>query len=114
MKSTSLLALPCLLLSLSAFAAGNHVGGHDGEAIGQPGVASNVTRTVKIDMTDAMRFKASKISVKQGETVRFVVSNSGKLKHEMVLGTKKILITRLPSSRMRSAPSFRKSSPVKL
>ena len=92
MKSNHiLLTLPCLVLSLSSFAAGNHAGGHDDEAIGKPGVASNVTRTIKIDMTDAMRFKASKIAVKQGETVRFVVSNSGKLKHEMVLGTQKEL-----------------------
>ncbi|HEY0956224.1 MAG TPA: cupredoxin family protein, partial [Roseateles sp.] len=27
------------------------------------------------------------IAVKQGETVRFIVKNSGQLKHEMVLGT---------------------------
>lgn len=94
MKSSTqkiLLALPCALLSLSAFAAGSHAGGHDDEAIGKPGVASNVTRTIKVDMTDAMRFTASKIAVKQGETIRFVVRNSGKLKHEMVLGTKKEL-----------------------
>ncbi len=92
MKSTRiLLALPCALLSLSAIAAGNHAGGHDDEAVGKPGVASNVTRTIKVDMTDAMRFNASKIAVKQGETIRFVVSNSGKLKHEMVLGTLKEL-----------------------
>ena len=92
MKSSHfLLALPCAVLSLSAIAAGNHAGGHDDEAIGKPGIASNVTRTIKVDMTDAMRFKASKIAVKQGETVRFVVSNSGKLKHEMVLGTQQEL-----------------------
>ena len=91
MKSKLLLTLPCVLLSLSAFAAGNHAGGHDDEAIGRPGVASKVTRTIKVDMTDAMHFKASKIAVKQGETIRFVVKNSGKLKHEMVLGTQKEL-----------------------
>ena len=38
-------------------------------------------------MTDAMRFTPASITVKKGETVRFVVKNSGKLKHEMVLGT---------------------------
>ena len=31
------------------------------------------------------------LSVRQGETVRFVVKNSGKVKHEMVLGTEKEL-----------------------
>jgi len=86
MKSLHILVtMPCALLSLSAIAAGNHAGGHDDAAIGQPGDASKVTRTIKVDMTDAMRFKA------QGETIRFVVKNSGKLKHEMVLGTQKEL-----------------------
>jgi uncharacterized cupredoxin-like copper-binding protein len=34
-----------------------------------------------------MRFNPSSIKVKRGETVRFVLTNSGKLKHEMVLGS---------------------------
>ncbi len=38
-------------------------------------------------MTDAMRFVPASVSVQQGETVRFVVKNSGKVKHEMLLGT---------------------------
>jgi uncharacterized cupredoxin-like copper-binding protein len=48
---------------------------------------ANARRTVKVDMTDAMRFNPSSIKVRKGETVRFVVTNSGKLKHEMVLGS---------------------------
>ena len=42
-------------------------------------------------MNDAMRFTPSSIAVKQGETIRLVVKNSGKLKHELVLGTEKEL-----------------------
>jgi uncharacterized cupredoxin-like copper-binding protein len=38
-----------------------------------------------------MRFTSADIAVKQGETIRFVVQNSGKVKHEMVLGTEKEL-----------------------
>ena len=45
------------------------------------------TRTVKVDMSDAMRFTPAVLTVKRGETVRFLVSNSGKTMHEMVLGT---------------------------
>ena len=86
-----LIALPGALLALSALAAGDHAGGHEAEAIGKPGVAAKVSRTVKVDMTDTMRFSFSNISVKQGETVRFVVKNSGQVKHEMVLGTEKDL-----------------------
>ena len=92
MKSKSILiALPALLLSLTAMASGTHAGGHDDEAIGKPGVAAKATRTVSVDMTDNMRFSAAKIDAKQGETIRFIVKNSGKVKHEMVLGTAKEL-----------------------
>src|SRR2546423_853866 len=55
--------------------------------IGAPGKADKVSRTVNVDMTDAMRFNPASVDVKQGETIRFVVKNSGQLKHEFVLGT---------------------------
>lgn len=92
MKSRNILiAIPGILLAMSAMASGNHAGGHGANAIGKPGVASKVTRTVVVDMTDDMRFHSSNIAVKQGETIRFVAKNSGKVKHEMVLGTLKDL-----------------------
>lgn len=92
MKTRNLLiALPALLLAMTAMASGTHGGGHDDETIGKPGVASKVTRTITVDMTDAMRFNSSAITAKQGETIRFVVKNSGKIKHEMVFGTEKDL-----------------------
>ena len=92
MKSRNILfAIPAIFLAMSAIASGNHAGGHDEAAIGKPGVVSRVTRTVVVDMTDDMRFHSSLISVKQGETIRFVARNNGKVKHEMVLGTEKDL-----------------------
>lgn len=57
------------------------------KAFGREGDLRKVTRTVKIDMSDAMRFTPAELAVKQGETVRFEVRNSGKTMHEMVLGT---------------------------
>ncbi|NUZ08491.1 cupredoxin domain-containing protein [Piscinibacter koreensis] len=97
---TNYLAIAAVLAMAStlSLASGNHAGGHgdagghghggSGEsAIGAPGVAGKVTRTVKVDMTDAMRFIPASIDVKQGETIRFQVKNSGKAKHEFVLGT---------------------------
>lgn len=38
-------------------------------------------------MTDAMRFTPDTLTVKEGETVRFVVRNTGRMMHEMVIGT---------------------------
>jgi uncharacterized cupredoxin-like copper-binding protein len=63
-----------------------HHPGHD-DAVGKPGDPAKVSRTIEVDMTDAMRFTPTKINVKRGETIRFKVTNSGRLKHEMVLGT---------------------------
>jgi uncharacterized cupredoxin-like copper-binding protein len=57
------------------------------KAFGRQGDPKKVTRTIAIDMNDMMRFNPDDITVKQGETIRFVVKNSGKMMHEMVLGT---------------------------
>jgi len=44
-------------------------------------------RTVRIEMSDKMRFSPAQITVKRGEVVRFVPVNRGQVMHEMVLGT---------------------------
>ncbi|CAN7780387.1 cupredoxin domain-containing protein [Variovorax sp. LjRoot178] len=91
LRYTTLAALTALAAT-GVYASGTHAGGHHAEdLIGKAGVAAKATRTVKVDMTDGMRFNPASIDVKQGETVRFVVTNSGKLKHELVLGTEKEL-----------------------
>ena len=88
----TILATLFTLTAMGASASGTHAGGHDtDQAVGKPGVAAKVTRTIEVDMTDAMRFTPAEIRVKQGETVRFVVKNSGRIKHELVLGTEKEL-----------------------
>ena len=91
-RTLSLIAASALVaLSFNSFAGGTHSGGHghgsEESAIGEPGKASKVSRTINVDMADTMRFTPAAISVKQGETVRFVVKNSGGVKHEFVLGT---------------------------
>lgn len=54
---------------------------------GTAGDPAKVTRVVQVAMSDAMRFAPDFITVARGETVRIVLSNTGKLGHEMVLGT---------------------------
>ena len=61
------------------------------KAFGREGDPKKVSRTIKVDMSDAMRFAPAEIEVKRGETIRFEVKNSGKTMHEMVLGTMKEL-----------------------
>ena len=65
--------------------------GHGGDAIGKAGNAKKISRTVEIVADDNMRYVPDQISVKEGETIRIVVKNTGKLKHELVLGTQKEL-----------------------
>lgn len=82
-----------LIVGGQVHASGTHAHSHDhgssasANVIGKPGKASDVRKTITVDMTDNMRFTPSSLSVKKGDTVRLVVKNSGKLKHELVLGT---------------------------
>ena len=81
-----------VLATSAAVAGGNHSGEHHDESpIGEPGVAAKVSRTIEVDAADSMRFTPSNVSVKKGETIRFVIKNSGKVPHEFSLGTEKEL-----------------------
>jgi uncharacterized cupredoxin-like copper-binding protein len=89
-----------MLASLGALAHGEK---HDGPKarydyaraeeteFGKAADPRKATRTVRVDMADTMRFTPARITVKRGERVRFVARNSGKVMHEMVLGTLKEL-----------------------
>lgn len=57
------------------------------KSFGREGDPGKVTRTINVDMSDKFRFTPATVSVKPGETIRFVVKNSGKIMHEFVLGT---------------------------
>ncbi|PKO55374.1 MAG: plastocyanin [Betaproteobacteria bacterium HGW-Betaproteobacteria-21] len=88
-----------LVLSRGAYA---HVAAPHGEKKPAPvereqqewgiaGEEKDVTRTVPIVMTDAMRFIPDRIEVRLGETIRFTHRNEGKVMHEMVIGTPEAL-----------------------
>jgi len=55
---------------------------------GIAGDAKAARRSVEVKMLDTMRFSPERIDVKLGETVRFVVRNTGAVMHEFVIGTK--------------------------
>lgn len=52
---------------------------------GHPGIPQAVTRIIFIRALD-IRFKPNHVTVNRGETVRFVVTDDGKLDHEFVIG----------------------------
>lgn len=86
--SGCVVAFAFLSLSGMAVAAGGHGGGHghDGSMSGKPGMASEVGRTISVEMHDNY-YEPESISVAPGETVRFVVENKGNLVHEFNIGT---------------------------
>ena len=97
----TLLAAAAAVLAVSPFALGH---GEKSQArnfspaqlaeekpFGKAGDPKKVTRTVTFTMSDRMRFDPSRITVKRGETIRFIAKNNGKLLHEMVFGTTKEL-----------------------
>ncbi|MGH8226169.1 MAG: cupredoxin domain-containing protein [Gammaproteobacteria bacterium] len=58
----------------------------EASAWGHPGKADAVDRTIRIEAEDNMRFVPAKLTVKAGSTVKFVITNTGKIEHELVLG----------------------------
>jgi putative spermidine/putrescine transport system substrate-binding protein len=77
--------------------------------IGQPGNPGEVSRTVTMIMSDAMRFTPDRIEVRKGETVRFVLQNEGRLRHELVLGEPEAL--RRHAALMQMMPDMQHSGP---
>ncbi|HZH29135.1 MAG TPA: cupredoxin family protein [Azospirillaceae bacterium] len=60
--------------------------GHGSASIGEPAKATASTRTIKIKLVDNL-YEPESIQVRAGETVRFVIVNTGQLLHEFNIGT---------------------------
>jgi len=88
-------AAAALLVAGPAFSHGD--AGHEGKAarpisteetdFGREGDPRRAARTVRVVMSDKFRFSPAELTVARGQTVKFIVTNRGKLMHEMVLGT---------------------------
>ncbi|MGR3464085.1 cupredoxin domain-containing protein [Limimaricola sp.] len=84
MKITTPLALALVLAAPLAQAGAGH--GDEKAAFGQAGHAEDVTRDIAVSMTE-MDFDPEAITVAPGETVRFTVTNDGRIVHEFNIGT---------------------------
>lgn len=112
----------CALVASLAFAGGalGHEDEHSvkrdppsgnghGATVGVPGKPGDVTRTVEVEMSDAMRYRPDHIRVERGETIRFLVRNTGRLRHEMVLDTMEEL--KEHAEVMRKSPGMKHADP---
>ncbi len=79
------------------------------KAWGIAGETRDVQRTITIRMTDAMRFEPSRITVREGETVRLRAVNRGRVLHEIVLGTPQEL--RAHAELMKKHPGMEHDEP---
>jgi uncharacterized cupredoxin-like copper-binding protein len=87
-------AMTVLSLSITLGAAEEHPNatrhehGHASKHadFGRPGKADQVQRTIEVKALDTMRYDPQTFTVKAGETIRFVVTNVGRLKHEFIIG----------------------------
>jgi uncharacterized cupredoxin-like copper-binding protein len=79
------------------------------KSFGRPGDPKKVTHTINIDMRDSMEYLPNGLRLKVGDTVKFVVRNSGRIMHELVLGTMDELKTH--AELMRKHPGMEHDEP---
>lgn len=79
--------------------------------IGQPGNPAQVSRTIEIKMIEN-RFLPHEITIRQGETIRFLVKNEGKKHHEFTIDTIKNL--KEHAKMMRAHPDMLHNEPNQL
>ena len=82
MTGSALVALA--LLSSPASSHEQHA--HESYAAGEPGNPKKPSRTIEVEMSE-MAYTPSRIEVKRGEQIRFVIRNAGKEDHEFLLAT---------------------------
>lgn len=97
------------LISTGALADARHSHRAEDSVMGRPGNPKNISRTIRVEMSDTMRFTPARITVRHGQTIKFVVTNTGKLRHEMVLGTAGEL--KAHSELMRKFPGMEHADP---
>lgn len=86
MSRVSLSFFTAITLALPGSAALADPGHGKASAIGRPGKAAEATRTVTLVMRDNF-YDALSITVRPGQTIRFVLKNEGELLHEFNIGT---------------------------
>ena len=87
MRINGLLVAALMATAASSSAAWADAG-HKSYSFGEPGKATEITRTVEVIAEDqgGMKFIMDVPSIQQGETIKFVVTNKGQGQHEFSVG----------------------------
>ena len=87
MKKITTFSLALIALSTAAVPAMCHEQhGHETYSAGEPGNPKKPARTIEVTMSE-MEFSPTRIEVKRGEQIRFIVRNAGTEDHEFLLAT---------------------------
>ena len=114
LKHIALLAALLPAAAGSAWAGAGPPGHHhdDSAAFGKPGDPKKPSRIVKIQMLDEYGtglFSPDVIQVKQGEQIKFMISNDGERAHEMILATLKMNLAH--AQEMKKNPDMEHDDP---
>jgi uncharacterized cupredoxin-like copper-binding protein len=83
-RAATALLIPLLMFGASAaFADPEHA---DSPNIGQAGDVTHIDQVIEVDMGE-MYFTPSEYTFERGETVKFLLTNSGRAVHEFAIGT---------------------------
>jgi uncharacterized cupredoxin-like copper-binding protein len=85
MKNIAIIGFAFIGLS-AAPAMGHEQHRHETYSAGEPGSAAGPSRTIEVTMSE-MEFNPSRIEVKRGEQIRFIVRNAGTEDHEFLLAS---------------------------
>ncbi len=77
----------------------------EGPNIGQAGDVSHIDRVIEVDLGE-MYFDPGSFEVERGETVRFVLNNSGRVVHEFAIGTEEMQVMHEAEMRALMADGF--------
>lgn len=58
----------------------------DGFAFGEPADAADADRTIEVEARDELVYEPAEVEVAAGETITFVVTNTGEAVHEFTIG----------------------------
>lgn len=100
MKRLIIAGLASLFMTGTAYAHGEETHGDVKAAppemvethFGKTGDPKSVSKTIELGMSDELTFTPNQVTVKAGQTIRFVVKNEGEVLHEMVIGSAEELI----------------------
>ena len=87
MRSRLLVVLPALLLVVSACSGrGSTISSSPAGASSSPTASASSGTQIEVKLTDSLKMEPAQVSVKVGQPVTFVVTNTGAIDHEFYLG----------------------------